>query len=35
VKANYFKLLRTLYNKPYGEKYTEKEMKKMGFEKKR
>jgi hypothetical protein len=34
VKANYFKLLRTLFNRS-GEKYTEAEMKKMGFAKKK
>jgi hypothetical protein len=34
IKADLFKLTRTLFNKPYGTKYTEKEMKKMGFEKK-
>jgi hypothetical protein len=34
VKANLFKLTRTMFNRK-GEKYTKKEMKKMGFEKKK
>ena len=34
VKANLFKLTRTMFNRK-GEKYTEAEMKKMGFEKKK
>ena len=33
VKCNMFKLANTLWNKS-GEKYTEKEMNKMGFKKK-